>query len=459
MSGFIAFVLNLIGFGLIAMILIQGLRKKVDFVTYRNVYLMGFIIFQVFSGAGVIASEKYGVVVIERPRDAHIAFLLYTIVFLIVFLLSYHRLNLLGWLARFMSPKRSYEVNDWLFLMAAAGISALAVAGRLFLGAVPGFNFFFATVPIAPLACAMVGWVWGGRRLNLAVLLMGGAIVLTCLLITMFGMFGRRPLVAACMALLFGAYFRMRLTMSLKAMIIFLTPIVLGMIFLVGSFSLVRGMIRTGASPVAVVQNVFKTRFSSAVDNVMARTPDAVFTLWALDAYPKRVEPRPFFSLKYILYHPIPRDLWEEHLTGLLGEEKPVPLSLLVAEQARIPGVARGKITLPPGVLGYAEAEGGLFTLFVYAVFFSQLCRFFDEIIRNNPANPFMLLAMICSLGELIGMPRGDIAIFANLVILGFIGDWMLLLFMRLFIGQPQEVPWHAGYYRPPGPYAVPGYR
>jgi hypothetical protein len=458
MSGFIAFILNLIGFGLIAMMVVQGLRKTVDFLCYRNIYLVGFIVFQVFSAAAIIASQNFGAVTIERPRAACTNFLLYTVVFLTVFLLSYHRLNLFGWVAGLMSPKRSYKVNDWLFLMAAAGVAVLAVAARLFLFRIPGVNFFVSTVPIAPLACAMVGWVWGGRRLNIAVVLVGGAIVLTCLLITMFGIYGRRPLVAACMALMCGAYFRMRLTMSLKAIAIYLTPIFLGMIFLVGSFSLVRGMIRTGASPVAVIQSVFQTRFKAAFNNVAEGTPDAVFTIWALDAFPQRVEPRPFFSLKYFIYHPIPRDFWDEYLTDMLGE-KPVPLSLLVAEQARIRGVAWGKITLPPGVIGYAQAEGGFITLLVYALFFSQFCRFFDEIIRRNPSNPFMLLAVICALGDLVALPRGDIAIFSNLVLLGFIGDWFMLLCIRLFIGQPQETRAPAGYYyNPMTQYAVSRY-
>ncbi len=459
MSGFIAFILNLIGFGLIAMIVIQGLRRTVDFICYRNVYLAGFIIFQVFSGSAIIASENFGTVIIEQPRAAYTNFLLYTVTFLVVFLVSYHRLNLMGWLARFMTPRRSYQVNDWLFLIAAAGIAVFAILGRLVLFRVPGVNFFVATVPIAPLACAMVGWVWGGRRLNLAVLLMGGAIVGACILITMFGMYGRRPLVAACLALLCGSYFRMRLTLSLKAIVLYLAPVLVGMVFLVGAFSLVRGMIRSGASPVAVIQSVFQTRMSAAVDKVAVSTPDAVFTLWTLDAYPKRVTPRPFFSLKYIFYHPIPRDFWDENLTNFLGE-KPVPLSLILAEQAKIPGVAWGSITLPPGVLGYAQAEGGYLVLIIYAVFFSQFCRFFDEIIRNNLTNPFLLLAVVCTWGDLVGLPRGDIAIFANLVLLGFIGDYLLLLLIRLFIGQPQEVGYPRGYYVPTGyTYAPPGYR
>jgi hypothetical protein len=39
----------------------------------------------------------------------------------------------MGWLARFMTPRHSYQANDWLFLMAAAGITVFAIAARLVL--------------------------------------------------------------------------------------------------------------------------------------------------------------------------------------------------------------------------------------------------------------------------------------------------------------------------------------
>lgn len=458
MATFIAFILNLIGFGVIAMILVQGFLKRVDFISYRNLYLLGYLLFQVFSGSMVISSENVGAYVLENPRKAYTTFLVYTIVYLAIYLLSYHKLNLVGWAAGAVSPKRNYVVNDWLFLMSAVGVVGLGLAGRFGLGALPVFNHIFSLVPIAPLACAIVGWVWGGRRFNLFVLLAGGMIVIVCLFLTT-GMYGRRPLVASFMALLCGAYFRMRLTMSLKAIALYLTPIVLGMIFTVGAFTLARGMIRHGGTHQVVIQKVLSTDFSSAFTKVADGSPDAAGTLWVLDAFPQRIEPKPFFSFKYMIYHPVPRKFWEDNLEYLLGP-KPIPLSLEMAVLSRMKGVAWGSITLPPGVLGYARAEGGFLTLIAYALFFGQFCRFFDEIIRRNPGNPFMLLAVICSLGELIGLARGDIAVFTNFIFLGFIGDYLILLLIRLFIGVPQEKGRPFSYSYPPGStYAVPNYR
>src|SRR5690606_14334332 len=115
----------------------------------------------------------------------------------------------------------------------------------------------------------------------------------------------------------------------------------------------------------------------------------------------------------------VPRELWNRY-EDQLGP-KPVPLSLLVAPQSRLPGVTYGKITLPPGVLGYARAEGGFYALLIYGVFFGQFTRFFDEIVRQNYTNPFLVLAVGCALGDLIGLARGDLAIFANFNWLGFL--------------------------------------
>ena len=93
-------------------------------------------------------------------------------------------------------------------------------------------------------------------------------------------------------------------------------------------------------------------------------------------------------------------------------------------------------MTVPPGVLGYAAAEGGFYAVVVYALFFGQFTRFFDELIRLNPTNPFVILPIGCVIGHLLGLARGDIAIFTNLSLVGMLSCFLIIYCTSLAFGR-----------------------
>ena len=90
-----------------------------------------------------------------------------------------------------------------------------------------------------------------------------------------------------------------------------------------------------------------------------------------------------------------------------------------------------------------------MYALILYALFYGQFCRFFDEIVSQNPGNPFLILAVGCKLGQVVGLARGDIAIFTNLVTLGFLSIWFMMLIARLIIGR--RLAAQGQYYGAPG--------
>lgn len=124
---------------------------------------------------------------------------------------------------------------------------------------------------------------------------------------------------------------------------------------------------------------------------------------------------------------PIPSAMWEN---------KPAPLSKDIARLARIRGVNRDLITIPPGVVGYAAAEGGFYALIIYAIFFGQFTRFFDDLVQLNIGNPYIILPVGCATGHFLGMARGDIAIFANLALVSFVSTWLIMVISSLAFGR-----------------------
>ena len=83
--------------------------------------------------------------------------------------------------------------------------------------------------------------------------------------------------------------------------------------------------------------------------------------------------------------------------------------------------------------------------MIVYALFFGQYMKFFDQLIRMSPGNVFVILPVGCATGQVLGLARGDIAIFANLMILAFISTYVFLYIANKVFGQDARPTfWHA---------------
>ena len=416
-----------LSFGLVALMLYQGIRRTVDLLSFRNLYLAGFIFFQLLSIATAIATNNYKPMQIIDLRGALATYFIYTIVFLAVFFLSYHWLGIARWAAKLFTPKQTIVANDWLLLLLAAGFFILGLFFRFMGQSVPGLGYLIGFITALPAACALVGWVWGGRRFNFAVVAVGTFVLAASVFLSLWGVAGRRPLIEVCLGFAWGAYHRMQTKFNLVKVVMWSLPVVLLCVHLLGAFSIHRRHHATIGESIGIVRNVLTTSPVDSFGTLIKGQNDAVFALWCLDAFPDRHEPRHLFTFKYIAYHPIPRAWWPD---------KPLPLSKLIARLGDLEKVGVDKITLPPCAIGYAQAEGGFYALLLYALFYGQFTRFFDQVVRLNPGNPFLILPTGCALGQVLGLARGDLAVFTNLIILSFLSIWLILLFARSIIGQ-----------------------
>ena len=82
---------------LVLIILYQGTRKTVDFLSVRNVFLTGFIIFQLVSGGLVLIMNQFDVVRVNDPGGTGAVFALLATIFLSVFWVFCWRLNASYW--------------------------------------------------------------------------------------------------------------------------------------------------------------------------------------------------------------------------------------------------------------------------------------------------------------------------------------------------------------------------
>jgi hypothetical protein len=103
---------------------------------------------------------------------------------------------------------------------------------------------------------------------------------------------------------------------------------------------------------------------------------------------------------------------------------------------AKIHGVNWGVLTLGPGIIGHAAAEGGFYAAIIYALALGLLMRFFDELVQLYPLSPFVVMLVGCNLGQILGAPRGETAAFLALYILTILGAWLC----TLAIAKPIEI-------------------
>ena len=435
--------LYFLAFVLCMMMLKQGLSQSINFLSARNLFFLGFIVYQLVNPANALRTENFTFFHVANPESAGKTFLLYVYLFTGVFLLSYHKLQPSRLLARkFPAPQR--EADDSFFLGLAVSLVLLGLAFRFFGVYIPVLRVASTnmSIALAAVSCGIAGWVWGNRPLNPFVVGVTVLIVGLSFVICMTGIFSRRPLIGIALGLAWGAYHRRARYMNPVKLLAVVSPLLLFAVVVVGAYTAIRtNKVNSVTTAEATARKMGQADIAAGIKDIFGGQTTGSASLWAIEQWPDKLDYRPLFSLRYMAYWYVPRDLWPE---------KPVPLSKEVASLARADYMNRKRITVPPGVVGYSAAEGGVLAIIVYALFFGQLFRFIDELIRLNPLNPFVILPAGCATGQMLGMARGDIAIFTNLIVLGFISSFALLYVASKMFGrnvqQPYWNPWpHSG--------------
>ncbi len=427
MEGLIVTLLIALAVGLVLMMFAQGLSGRVNFFSIRNIYLAGFIIYHVASPITALNDGNFIGFKIGDPVKAAKWMLMYSYIYMGVYLLSYHRLRISRWFAsKFSGGQR--DASDSMLAGLAIALIVVSLAARLI-----GMQFralgpisINISIALSAVSCAIAGWMWGGRRFNPVVILL--AVVIVGASVGMMlgsGFFSRRPLISVLVGFTWGAYYRWAINMSPSRLLYSTAPLVIGAGVVIAAFTAVRGALRHDESTITVEQ-LRGASVASGTDTLLSGQACGAAALWILDNYPSQFSYKPLFSLRYMAMWPVPSAMWKG---------KPAPLSKEVATLARLRHVNRSLITLPPGVVGYAAAEGGFYAIIIYAIFFGQFTRFFDDLVAFNPGNPFIILPVGCATGHFLGLARGDIAIFANLALVSFISTYVIMVVTSMALG------------------------
>lgn len=447
MTAVLAIYLYGLAVGLLVFMVRQHQRGQCELICIRNFAFLGFIVFQLTNSGTALWTGSYGAFQLGNPSWVGLQFAAMTTIFIVVLLWAYRH----GWggvrLAGHL-PKIWVVPSDTALVVMALVITAVAWGLRFGVQTpLVGIVTSRVGLGLASVACGLVAWVWGRRLLNPIVIALVLFIVAVNLANVMTGAFGRRGVLAVGAAVLWGMYYSHWRYLTTPALLRRLAIASIPPLILVALFTAGRTNSEKDRTPGEQVKAMVDANFSEGAAALLSGQGSGVISMWVIENYPANFEYLKLITLRYFFLVVVPRDWWPD---------KPLPLSNLIASQASVPGVnqtvgsksgdGRGGVSLSPGIIGHAVADGGWPVVFLYAVLIGIYLRFFDEIVYLNAPSPFLVIPIGASLGQIIGLARGETSVFAMAYVMSVGGSMLLMILIAKFLehlgaGHPQMRP------------------
>jgi len=423
MTDFAKYILVLVTLVNLAIVVVPYLRGTGELLSCRNFFLLGFTIYQVTSGIISLHNpfSYTSEIIVSRKDDIALAFAAWVIVFEVVFLLAYRwgfgAKRLARWTPIIRGEPR--EPVLWIFAFALLG-AALAFRFSVL---IPYISIITTHVgwSVSAVAAGLGAWIWVRRPLNPAAAGFMFLILILAIGISISGTFGRRPLVAIVGCMVWGTYYsRWRnfhpASVILRAAVFGFIPLIL-----VAKFSAARGDFQNpDLGIVARLSAIVQADTIVGITDVLSGQECAAWSMFLMEQYPEYHEYRHLHTIKYYFQFSVPRALWPE---------KPEPLATIAWVDADVAGMPDG-FSIGPGIIGHAGSEGGFYALILYAIVLGLFVRYFDAVLARAPMQPFVALPIGSSLGNLIGIPRGEASNFAYEFTVSVVGAFVMLVFV-----------------------------
>lgn len=421
MSTFVGYILILIALINAAIVVVPYLMGRADLLTIRNFFLLGFTIYQVTSGTICLFDvNSFESSIIPMDQDSiAVEYLLWIVTFELVFFLFY------GWgigakRAAKLTPLIKGQVREpvlWIFAFTLLGV-AFILRLSVFIPYVAIITGHVGT-SIAGVAAGLAAWVWVRRPFNPAAAALMFAVLFAATAISITGGFGRRPIVAVAGCLLWGTYYSRWRGLSPvyvvgRAAIFGIIPIIL-----ISKYTAARGQfIDANPTTFSRLKMIATADTRKGFMDLVSGQQCAAWSMWLMEMHPESLEYNNLHSFIYYFEIPIPRAIYPD---------KPEALALTAWKDAGVEDMPP-QFTIGPGVLGHAGAEGGYPALVFYAAVLGLFIRYFDSLLARAPVQPFVALPVGSSLGNLLGMPRGELANFAFEFTVGVLGALIILI-------------------------------
>lgn len=436
-------ILYLLSGSLVLMVLFQYLRAKVDILSLRNLFLLGFIIFQSNNAARVLWIEYFGEYPVVDPQTTGLKFVFMSVLFLVVFLAAYHSGILVSKFAA--SRAKAYRTPSVTSMLTLAVVFVMTgVLCRMVLAKLPVYLFPQVFMPIGSglvfVAVAIAGTAWAPRAFNPVVGGIAAAIVIMAM-IPIIGDFSRREILGLSMAFLWGAYHSHWKFMSPGAALMRLAAVGAAGAMLLAAHTAIRGAFIGKQVPIGeVVRMLMGAQIRDGATDLASGQDAGAISMWLIETRPGQYEYDTLHTARLLLTHPVPRKLYPE---------KPIALAQMVPKQSGSIVDKAETYNVGPGIIGHIANDNPWLTLAPYAIFLGLFLRLLDDLVKWNAANPFVLLPIGVGLGQIVALARGETGHFMFMGMLNMLGAYIAMqLFVRLMttFGFTMRYDEHAEY-------------
>lgn len=413
--------LNLLLAGLVVH---QLLSRRHPLFSLRNLFLLGFVLFQTQSAADAVALGFFGGVDISDVSGTSQRFIGVSLIFLVVFLTT-HRL-VIGRSGK-IPADRPHTLREAQARTSLARAAAMAFVSLVLVYAIPAAlaesiqnAAAIGAVGVAGATWGLIGWVWVHHPMKPPVVVASALTLLATLPAALADQFGRRPVLTLFGSLLWCMYFSRWYTARPGRALRWIAVGSVASLIPLALFTSARDPAehnRSAASQLAAIRQE-----GSVVKGLESLRRDEItgaMTLWAMENLgPGQDDRPPLQSLRYLVEMPVPRELWGG---------KSVPLSREFARLANVPNVSFERITIPAGILGSSWADGGWFAAVLYAGLLGLLLGRIDRLLFLQRQNPVMVIAIGAGFGQVLAFARGETSILIAVFAVSVTVVWLLL--------------------------------
>ena len=406
------------------MILVPYARGKSDLLSFCNIFLGGSILFIGLSGYAWSSEEHRG----QYAPQVYTLYYLGFSIFYTCLILSYTFVKFpRKFAARYFRawPKPSFATYFSLALFAIVlSVFTLFKLPIPFVGEI----LFQLTINLGPMAVVMALMALSKDKFNPLNMLLVTFTVGVALVISLSLGGGRRPMMTLLLSfpvVVYWTWLRYK-----KPRVVLPWLLVFGMILLGfnnGLYAIRHHRSQRGGVGLAldriktIATETFSFQISSIADLAQDSSEVTLYTIHLFVGPNAKYEGELFFGPKFILVNPIPRSMWPD---------KPQSLGYRLPNYYGKKEGLRGYGTVTWGISPVAQGfyDGGLLVIAIYGFVGGLALRYFDELVKRQPNNPFLLAFMTASSGHLLGIARGSMDTF----IISLISCGISLIFLSI---------------------------
>jgi len=418
----------------------DAIRLRCQLFSTRNFFLIGLVLFQSASGAVTLFMDET-----ERGAELDsytipaIGFCIVLTVFIVLLLAMYRRA---GWVERFAARRSRIRMTSQARLVIAGLV--LTAVGCVLRFAGNQVPYVAIILPQFAAGClcggvALVAMAWARSAWNIFVALMLALSLGSAAAVLLVDAFGRRELLGLMFSVVWALYHEKWRLMPVTKLLPRAAIAVSAASFVLLIFSASRvGGENVDRSLGQQVQRIMSID-PRAVEEIVVASVSGQFaggiSMWIINERLVHGGYDPLHSLVYLVTLPIPRDFWPS---------KPEGLGLTVVREASVSGV-QDIFSWGPGLVGHMMNDVLFLSVPVYALLLAWGLKYMDTRTSLSTRDPITIALFGSALGQLLGMPRGDVGLFAFNMLAAYLGVWIFgRLVGAMFLPYDRQAEWEA---------------